>query len=141
MAALDGPTVTDFRDRLLVELDITTGMRSGEIRRLLWQCVDLDGARIHIETQRRGAAQTTPPKREQHPHRADPLIPDPRLRKWKLMCPPPGDLVFPGEPDANGVRGPIDADKLLRNILRRALQKAGLPPLRFHDITHLGGRS
>ena len=35
--------------------------------------------------------------------------------------------------------GPIDADKLLRNILRRALRKAGLPPLRFHDMRHLAG--
>jgi hypothetical protein len=48
-------------------------------------------------------------------------------------------LVFPGEPDATGARGPIDADKLLRNILRRALRKAGLPPLRFHDMRHLAG--
>jgi hypothetical protein len=36
-------------------------------------------------------------------------------------------------------RGPIDADKLLRNILRRALRKAGLPPLRFYDMQHLAG--
>jgi hypothetical protein len=28
---------------------------------------------------------------------------------------------------------------LLRNILRRALRKAGLPPLRFHDLRHLAG--
>lgn len=47
--------------------------------------------------------------------------------------------MFPGEPDANGVRGPIDADILLRHILRRALRRAGLPPLRFHDISHLAG--
>lgn len=32
--------------------------------------------------------------------------------------------------------GPIDRDKLLRNILRRALRRAGLPPLRFHDMRH-----
>jgi integrase len=37
----------------------------------------------------------------------------------------------------SGVR--LNADKLLRNILRRALRKAGLPPLRFHDIRHLAG--
>jgi hypothetical protein len=29
-------------------------------------------------------------------------------------------LVFPGEPNACGERGPIDADKLLLHILRRA---------------------
>jgi hypothetical protein len=51
----------------------------------------------------------------------------------------PTRLVFPGEPNAQGERGPIDADKLLRNILRRALRRAGLPPLRFHDMRHLSG--
>jgi hypothetical protein len=27
----------------------------------------------------------------------------------------------------------------LRNLLRRALRRAGLPPLRFHDMRHLAG--
>ena len=47
--------------------------------------------------------------------------------------------MFPGEPDARGERGPIDADILLRNILRRALRSAGLPPLRFHDLRYMAG--
>ena len=64
----------------------------------------------------------------------------PELKRWKLKCPPTAaGLVFPGEPNEAGERGPIDADKLLRNILRRALRKAGLPPLRFHDMRHLAG--
>ena len=64
----------------------------------------------------------------------------PELKRWKLACPPTErGLVFPGEPDANGVRGPIQADVLLRHILRRALRRAGLPPLRFHDMRHLAG--
>jgi Phage integrase family len=28
---------------------------------------------------------------------------------------------------------------LLRHILRRALRRAGLPPLRFHDLRHMAG--
>jgi integrase len=61
-------------------------------------------------------------------------------KRWKLACPTTErGLVFPGDPDANGVRGPIEADKLLRHILRRALRRAGLPPLRFHDMRHLAG--
>ncbi len=31
----------------------------------------------------------------------------------------------------------MGADVLLRNILRRALREAGLPLLRFHDLSHL----
>jgi len=62
------------------------------------------------------------------------------LKRWKIACPPTArGLVFPGEPDGNGMRGPIEADKLPRNILRRALRRAGLPPLRFHDMRHLAG--
>jgi integrase len=62
------------------------------------------------------------------------------LKQWKLQCPPTAmGMVFPGQPDEHDFRGPIDADKLLRNILRRALRRAGLPPLRFHDIRHLAG--
>lgn len=36
-------------------------------------------------------------------------------------------------------RGPIEADKLLRHVLRRALRRTGLPPLRFHSMRHLAG--
>ena len=52
----------------------------------------------------------------------------PELNRWKLACQPTErGLVFPGEPDANGVRRLIEADKLLRHLLRRALRRAGLP--------------
>ena len=47
--------------------------------------------------------------------------------------------MFPGEPNAQGERGPIEADILLRHVLRRALRRAGLPPLRFHDLRHMAG--
>jgi len=130
-----------FWERLLVELDITTGLRSGEIRGLTWDCVDLVGGRIFVKTQatrhRDDAATKTEAGVRTIPIPAY-LIPD--LKRWKLQCPPtaPG-LVFPGEPDLSGVRGPIDADKLLRNVLRRALSRAGLPPIRFHDLRHLYG--
>ena len=42
-------------------------------------------------------------------------------------------------PNEQREHGSSDADKLLRNILRRALRKAGLPPVRFHDLRHLAG--
>lgn len=128
-------------EQLMVELDITTGLRSAELRGLTWPMVDLQGARIHIVTQasRRRADDVT---KTQSSIRTIP-IPSyliPVLRRWKLRCPPSGlDLVFPGPANAQGERGPIDADKLLRNVLRRALSKAGLPPIRFHDLRHLAG--
>ena len=64
----------------------------------------------------------------------------PELKRWTLACPVTDrGLVFPGEPNDAGERGPIDADDLLRKILRRALRRAGLPPLRFHDLRHMAG--
>jgi integrase len=64
----------------------------------------------------------------------------PELKRWKLACPfTARGLVFPGEPNTAGDRNPIDADILLRHILRRALRRAGLPPLRFHDLRHMAG--
>ena len=129
-------------EKLLVELAITTGLRSGEMRGLVWESVDLEGKRLFVEHQatRRRADDIT---KTENALRTVPLpgylIPE--LKRWKLACPlTDRGLVFPGDPDPKtGVRGPIEADKLLRNILRRALRRAGLPPLRFHDMRHLAG--
>src|SRR5690606_14014560 len=110
-------------------------------RGLTWDAVDLEGKRLFVErqaTRRRDDDQT---KTESSVR----TIPFPsylqaQFKAWKLACPLSlGGLVFPGEPDAEGVRRPIKADDLLRNILRRALRKAGLPPLRFHEMRHLAG--
>jgi len=135
-AALDVP----WR-RLLVELTITTGLPSGEVRGLVWDSIDLDGKRLfvtHQATRRRGDDVTN----SENSLRTVPLPAYliPVLKRWKLACPTTArGLVFPGEPNEQGERGPIEADKLLRNILRRALRRAGLPPLRFHDMRHLAG--
>jgi hypothetical protein len=44
------------------------------------------------------------------------------------------------QPDEQGFRGPIDADKLLRNILRRALRRAGLPLAEIAGLTSHGNK-
>ena len=135
-AALDVPF-----ERLLVELTLMTGLRSGEIRGLTWDAVDLDGKRLFIETQanRRGEEAATKTENSVRPIQV-PAYLIPELKRWKLACPVTvRGLVFPGEPNAAGERHPIDADVLLRHILRRALRRAGLPPLRFHDLRHMAG--
>jgi integrase len=55
-AALDVPF-----ERLLIELTSMTGLRSGEVRGLTWDAIDLDGKRLFIETQanRRGDEAVT----------------------------------------------------------------------------------
>lgn len=135
-AALDVPF-----ERLLVELTMMTGIRSGEVRGLTWDAVDLEGKRLHIETQasRRGDEAATKTETSVRTVQIPAyLIPD--LKRWKLACPLTArGLVFPGEPNDQGERHPIDADILLRHILRRALRRAGLPELRFHDLRHMAG--
>ena len=127
-------------ERLLIEVAVT-GLRSGEIRRLVWDSVDLDGKRIFVEHQatRQRIDDATKTESASRPVPL-PAYLIPELTRWKLACPPTGlGLVFLGEPDAPGVRGPIQPDKLLRHILRRALRRAGLPPLNFHHMRHLAG--
>ncbi len=128
--ALDVPM-----ERLLIELTLTTGLRSGEIRGLVWDSLDLKGSRLHVEqaVNRKGEAGSTKTERSV---RTVPLPAYliPSFKAWKLACPiTDRGLVFPGR-----VGQPIDADVLLRHILRRALRKAGLPTeLRFHDMRHM----
>jgi integrase len=66
-AALDVPF-----ERLLVELTITTGLRSGEVRGLVWESIDLTGKRLFVERQatRRRDDDTRPrPKAACGPYR------------------------------------------------------------------------
>lgn len=134
LAALDDP-----QERLLVELDLMTGLRSGELRGVTWSSIDLKGKRLFVvsqATRRRADDRTKTDSSMRMVPIASHLIP--RLERWKLECPPtPEGFVFPGKPDAEGKRAPLGADYLLRNILRRALRRAGLPDLRFQDIRHL----
>ena len=54
------------------------------------------------------------------------------LRKWKLACPQNElNLVFP-----NRAGGPINYSNMVRRHYHPALEKAGLPRMRFHDLRH-----
>jgi len=102
-AALDVPS-----ERLLVELAITTGLRSGEIRGLIWDSIDLEGRRLFVEHQATRRRQDDVTKTESGVRTVPvPAYLVPELKRWKVACPVTArGLVFPGEPDAQGERGP-----------------------------------
>jgi len=54
--------------RLLVELTLTAGLRSGELRALTWDNIDLEGGRLHIaqSVNRAGEAGATYAIHEPH---------------------------------------------------------------------------
>ena len=106
-----------------------------------WESIDLEGKRLFVECQasRRGEKAVTKTESSVRPVPL-PAYLIPELKRWKLARPiTERGLVFPGEPNDRGERGPIDADNFLHHILRRALRRAGLPALRFHDRRHMAG--
>jgi len=55
-----------------------------------------------------------------------------QLKEWKLACPPCElDLIFPNQ---NGL--PLEANNVVPRYFRKALKKAELPRMRFHDLRH-----
>jgi integrase len=98
---------------------------------LVWDSIDLKGKRLFVERQATRRREDDGTKTENSLRTIPvPAYLIPELQRWKLACPPTArGLVFPGEPDDDGARGPIDADKLLRNILRRATAHAILDRL------------
>jgi len=135
-------------DRLetLYVLALTTGMREGEVLGLRWRDVHFDANALEI----RGSLQRVPtgmiiaePKTSKsrrrvgltdtaitalRQHRARQAAERLRLGPaWENAL----DLVFTDE-----TGGPIDATKFLRNSFAPLLKRAGLPPMRFHDLRH-----
>jgi integrase len=140
LAAISG----DELEALYV-LALTTGMRQGELLALKWHDIDLGAGwlRIHATVRklrgvfiyappktkrsRRGVALTTKAiealkRHKEHQEQAKVLVGP----AWK-----DGDLVF-----ADAVGGPLEGRHVLRHYFRPLLQRAGLPPIRFHDLRH-----
>lgn len=125
---------------------LTTGLRLGELQALRWRDLDLDGARLRVTATlagvRDGAPILAPPKtsrsrREVHlsavavdalrQHRA-------RQLAHRLAVGPIWEdhgLVF-----CNGRGRALDANNVRERSFRRLLERAGLPPMRFHELRH-----
>jgi integrase len=129
----------------LYMLALTTGMRQGELLGLKWRDIDLDAGWLHIHAtvrklrgnfifaapktkrSRRGVALTALAIEALRHHR------NRQTQKRAVVGAAwqENDLVFP---DATG--RPMDGKYMLKHCFRPLLRRAGLPPIRFHDLRH-----
>jgi integrase len=74
-------------ERLLIELTITTGLRSGEMRGLTWDAIDIAGKRLLVEHQATRRREDDATKTESSLRTVPvPSYLIPELKRWKLAC-------------------------------------------------------
>ncbi len=116
----------------LYYLDLATGLRRGELLGLKWEDIDLDQGVIRVRRQVariNGKVQEMPLKTK-NAYRSIAISQDAVQMLREMKDKGLGEYVFPSP-----TGGPISPDSVL-NMLHRVLQRAGLPPLRFHDLRH-----
>jgi integrase len=121
------------RDALLFKVAAFAGLRRGELISLRWRCIDFTRCSITVDESVSAGIDSKP---KHGKHRTLPLAPQlaQLLAAWQPDDAEDSDLVFPS---------PLDGGKLDGSALRRrycaARDRAGLPPLRFHDLRHTFG--
>ncbi len=137
------------RFEALYVLCLTAGLRQGEALGLRWRDVGLDAGTLRVERQlqrvrgedgKPGRLEFSEPKNSSKrtvglPQRAVEALKSHRKRQLeeKLGAASYDDqgLVF-----ASGGGKPLDAQNVVNRHFKPLLEKAGLPPIRFHDLRH-----
>ena len=130
------------RFHALYVLALSTGMRQGELLALRWQDLDLEkgtaqvrgsleqGTRAIAETKtggsRRQVTLTRAAVEALRRHRRAQAEERLRAVYWEDR-----GLVF-----STDIGTPVDVGNLVRRSFKPLLQRAGLPPIRFHDLRH-----
>jgi integrase len=111
-----------------------TGLRLGELIALRWRDVDLANSVLRVRASFTVGVLTAPKSGKV---RSVPLAPDVAQALVKLA----ERELFTGEDDLvfSSLAGSHLDDSALRRRYKRALQKAGLRQLRFHDLRHTFG--
>jgi integrase len=130
----------------LYTLALTTGMREGELLALRWPDVDLEQASLVVRMglQRDGTHYSLAETKTAHSRRRIGLSKTAvaalrahwlRQQEERLALGPAWnatlDLVFP-----NTIGDVMNAKNFVRQSFKKALVKAGLPNIRFHDLRH-----
>jgi len=138
------------RFEALYVLCLMCGLRQGEALALRWQDIDLDGGTLRVSRQlqrmrrdgkKSGRLVFSEPKNASRrtvglPQRAVSALKRHRKRQLeeKLTAGPvyhDGGLVF-----ASSHGTPLDAQNVVNRYYKPLLKRAGLPPIRFHDLRH-----
>jgi len=127
---LDNTTSKKYRTLFL--LAITSGARQGELLGLKWSDLDMINSQVHIQrTFQKGQFFITKTRTSNRWVDLGPATMK-ALKEWKLACPPGElDLMFP-----NGEGKPMNYTNMVSRHFLPALQAAGLPKIRFHDLRH-----
>lgn len=115
----------------LYRLALETGMRQGELLALERADLDLSAGVIHIRRSPDKTARTVDTPKTRAARRSLPLGPVVCDLLAAHLEHNPGRLLFPSQSG-----GYIHASNLLRRSFYPALERAGLPKIRFHDLRH-----
>lgn len=115
-------------------LELTTGLRKGELVPLLWSDVDTNNMTISISKQayrNKGALTVQPPKTDNSMRKIALSEETMELLKQEHDKHPDNPYLFPS-PVTGGMYHPDSVVKLHQKILK----DAGLEHIRFHDLRH-----
>jgi integrase len=125
---------TTAQDEAIYLTAAFTGLRMGELIAVRWRDIDTANQTIRVRASYSAGALTTPKSGKV---RAVPLAPDVATTLDKLRArghvTGDDDLVFIGD------TGSYLDSSALRRRYKAALKRAGLRPLRFHDLRHTFG--
>ena len=105
-----------------------TGMRMGELLGLKWEDVDFETCTIEIRRSYSHGHWSTP---KSHKSRTVDMSDQLRAVLAAHRQRATGELLFP-----NAEGKPLCGDNFRKRVFKRALEAAGVPKIRFHDIRH-----
>ena len=117
----------------LYYIDLTTGLRRGELLGLKWSDIDLGKGDLRVQRQigRIDGKIIEMPLKTKNAYRTLPLSADAiSVLMQQRRKTGNSEWVFPSP-----TGGPMSPDSVL-HMLQRVLKRAGLPRIRFHDLRH-----
>lgn len=117
----------------LIATALLTGMRAGELAGLMLRDIDYDKHLIRVQRSARRKKLTTPKTDSSYRSIDIPPTLEKMLKEWSAspLRVQTTELVF-----SNSRGGILDMGEVKRRVLDPALERAGLPRMRFHDLRH-----